>query len=114
MSEKVKVETHTSISEFSSSGGFKTAVEDFLAKFSDNSTGTVTIRNDTRVWFKSGEEIIIGKKPKKDTGMLSFGNPVCPDCGAYLDKSATKVICTVCGTIVNIQNKNGRYFTTIN
>ena len=114
MSEKVKVETHTSVSEFTSSGGFETAIEDFLTKFPDNSAGTVTIRNDKRMWFKSGDQIVIGKKPRKDTGMLSFENPVCPDCGAYLDRTATKTICVVCGSIVNISKKGSGYFTTIN
>jgi len=114
MSEKVKVETHTCVSTFTSSGGFETAVEDFLAKFPDNSAGTVTIRNDTRAWFKSGDRIVIGKKSKEDTGMLSFNDPVCPDCGAYLDKTAVKTICVVCGTIVNISKKGSGYFTTIN
>lgn len=113
MSETVKVETHTSVSEFRSSGGFETAVEDFLTKFPDNSTGTVTIRNDKRMWFKSGDRIIIGQKSKKGTGVLSSDIPVCPDCGAYLDKTATKTLCVVCGTIVKITKKGTRYFTEI-
>lgn len=113
MSEKVKVETCTSVSEFISSGGFETAVNDFLIKFPDNSAGTVIIRNDTRTWFKSGEEIIIGKRPEKDTEKLSFDVPVCPDCGSYLDKTVIKTICPVCGSIVNIKKSKARYFTTI-
>ncbi|MCK4666842.1 hypothetical protein KAU33_08835 [Candidatus Dependentiae bacterium] len=114
MSEKVKVETHTSVSEFTSSGGFETAIKDFLTKFPDNSAGTVTIRNDKRMWFKSGDQIIIGKKTRKDTGILSFGYPECPECGAGLDKTAMKTICVACGSIVNISKKGSGYFTTIN
>lgn len=61
MSETVIVETHTAASTFISSGGYETAVKEFLAKHPDNSTGTVTIRKEQKIWFKSEDEITILK-----------------------------------------------------
>ncbi|MCK5013945.1 MAG: hypothetical protein KAS66_09005 [Candidatus Omnitrophica bacterium] len=114
MSEIVEIETDTTKLKFTSSGGFETAVRDFLAKRPDNSTGTVNIRGDKRMWFKSGDEIIIGK-PTKSNGMLSEGTPVCPDCGAYLDRTAKEDLCKVCASLVRITKikKGNQYFTEI-
>ena len=112
MSEKVQIETHTSKSEFSSTGGYESAVRDFLEKHPDNSTGSVTIRNDKRVWFKSGDEIVIGKSTK-ETGMLSYGNPVCPNCEAYLDKTGTQILCVSCDSVVGITKKGNQFITKI-
>jgi len=113
MSERVKVETHTSESTFRSSGGFETAVKVFLVKFPDNSAGTVTIRKDTRTWYKSGDDVVINKRPE-DAGYLTFNFPVCPDCGSYLDKDSEKCLCPVCGLTINITKKGNRYSTTVN
>ena len=112
MSETVQVETHTTKNEFRSTGGYESAVRDFLAKHPDNSTGSVTIRGDKRVWFKSGDEIIVGKSTK-ETGFLSYGNPVCPNCEAYLDRTATEDLCVSCESTVKITKKGNQYLTRI-
>ena len=112
MSEKVQIETQTNKSEFRSTGGYESAVRDFLEKHPDNSTGTVNIRNDKRVWFKSGDEIVIGKSTK-ETGFLSYENPVCPACEAYLDKTATQTPCLSCASMVKITKRGNQFITKI-
>ena len=112
MSEKVQIETHTNKSEFRSTGGYESAVRDFLEKHPENSTGTVSIRGDKRVWFKSGDEIVIGKSTK-ETGFLSYGNPVCPECEAFLDKTGTQTLCVSCASVVKITKKGNQYITEI-
>lgn len=112
MSEKVTIETHTTKSEFRSTGGYESAVKDFLVKHPDNSTGTVTIRKDKRVWFKSGDEIVIGKSTK-ETGTLSYEYPVCPVCEAGLDKTATRTLCVSCASMVKITKRGNQYITEV-
>lgn len=115
MSELVNVETDTTISTFRSSGGYETAVRDFLKNHPDNSTGNVTIRREKRMWYKYGDEIIVKamETEKKNAGLLSNGYPVCPDCGLNLDRTAIRCTCQVCGKLVTIEKRGEQFFTTI-
>lgn len=117
MSELVNVETQNAISTFRSSGGYETAVIDFLEKHPDNSTGSVTIRKEKRTWYKYNDTIVVMKdeeeKEEKNDGILTAGYPVCPDCGLNLDRTAIRCACRVCGKIVTIEKRGEQFFTTI-
>ena len=112
MSDKVKVETQTTKSTFNSSGGFETGVRDFLKKFPDNSAGTIIIRNVKKMWYKTGDDIIINNLPEK-AECISYHSPVCPDCRTHLDKKTVKCLCFGCGLIINVTKKGDRYRTTV-
>ena len=112
MSDKVEVETQTTKSTFNSSGGFETGVRDFLKKFPDNSAGTIMIRNVKKMWYKTGDDIIVNKVPEK-AECTSYNFPVCPDCGAVLDRENVKCLCFKCGLIIDITKKGERFHSTV-
>lgn len=61
MSEKVLVESIYEKKTFSSSGGYKNAIKEFLVKFPDNNFGTVTIRGVKRSWYIEDGKIKVMK-----------------------------------------------------
>lgn len=117
MSELVTVETHTAISTFRSSGGYETAVSDFLTKHKGSSAGTVMIRKEKRTWYTDNDKIIIIKDEeepvRKRTKNQNVKYPTCPDCGLNLDPEAVRCTCGVCGKLVTIEKKGEKFFTRI-